>query len=170
MSLRMLHHGKNLGICFVFSKRQENYFSASATCLQRRGSLSASLGPENLSICRVQESTLKAHGSVHYIKSGKYAITKNVDTRNRVNRISHLPVNSLCWDLFWQPQLIMMIVTGLVVEHGDGRNQPLRPFDRLIHTSKRDFYITDITQYPIISWDIKMLVAVWWLVNGHMLI
>jgi len=123
----------------------------------------------------LQESTPKAHTSVHYRKSGKYAITKNVDilwcTWNRVNHISQLQVNSLCWDLFWQPQLIMMIVTGLFAVHGGGRNQPLRSFNRLIHSSKRELFVrTYVTQYHIISWKIKMLVAVWLLKVGHMLI
>ena len=174
MSCRKLYHRKILGFCFVFSKRQETCFSASAACLKRKGSLSELLEPENLSICRLQESTPKAHSSVHYIKSGQYAIINNVDilwyTRNRVNCISQLPVNRLCWNLVWHPQLIVKTVTDLVVVRGGGRNQPLRPFNKLIHSSKRELFITDITQYPIISLDIKMLVAVWWLVMGHMLI
>jgi hypothetical protein len=123
----------------------------------------------------LQESTPKAHSSFHYRKSGKYAITNNVDilwyTLNTVKHISHLPVNSLCCDLFWQPQLIMVIVTGLFVVHGGGRNQYLRSFNRLMHSSKRELLIrTDVTTYPIISWNIKMLIAVWWLIIGHKLI
>ena len=54
-----------------------------------------------------------------------------------------------------------MTVTGLFVVHGGGRNKPLRSFNRLIHSSKREFFIrNDVTQYPIIYLDIKMLVAV----------
>jgi hypothetical protein len=64
-----------------------------------------------------------------------------------------------------------MIVTGLFVVHGVCRNQPLRSFNRLIHSSKHEFFIwTDITQYPTLSWNIKMLVAVWWLTIWHMLV
>ena len=40
MSRRKLHHGETLGICFVFCRRQETCFSASASCPQRRGSVS----------------------------------------------------------------------------------------------------------------------------------
>ena len=41
------------------------------------------------------------------------------------------------------------------------RNQSLRSFSWLIHSSKRGFLMsTDITQYPIISLNIKILVAV----------
>jgi uncharacterized membrane protein YciS (DUF1049 family) len=65
----------------------------------------------------------------------------------------------------------MMIVTGLFVVHGGSRNQPVRSFNRLMHSSKRGFFIsTDITQYSVISWNFKMFVAVGWLIIGHMLI
>jgi hypothetical protein len=122
----------------------------------------------------LQERTKKAHSSVHYRKCGKYSITKNVNilwyTQNRFIHISQLPVNTLCWDLFWQPQLIMMTVTGLFVVHGGGRNQPLRSFNRLIHSSKREFFIrTDITQYHIIPCNVKMLINVWWLIIWRIL-
>jgi hypothetical protein len=63
--------------------------------------------------------------------------------------------------LFSLPQLIMMIVTGLFVLHGGGRNQPLRSFNRLIHISKCESLIrNDVTQYATISWDIKIHIAV----------
>ena len=65
----------------------------------------------------------------------------------------------------------MMTVTGLFVVHGGSRNQPRRSFNRMIHSNKCGFFTrTDITQCPVMSWDIKILVAVWWLINGHMLI
>lgn len=40
-------------------------------------------------------------------------------------------VSSLFCDLFWQPQVIMMSISGLFLEQGPRTNQPLRSFNRV---------------------------------------
>ena len=79
------------------------FFGVSYLLIEKRLSLSV-IWARNLKHLQITRKCTKSPYLHALQKTCKYATTKNVDillyTRNKVNHISQLPVNSLCLDLF----------------------------------------------------------------------